>query len=86
MSLSLKNSSMVHAVREDLGVTIKDLSIFAKGRQTGRNGCSVSNGGCEDFCFWNGTTANCLCAHGKLGKDGSCKPYDAFIAYSQGWF
>lgn len=69
MALSVKNFSMVHSVREELGVTIKDLAIFSKGRQMGTNGCAANNGGCEDLCFWNGTVVNCVCAHGKLGSD-----------------
>ncbi|XP_021948531.2 low-density lipoprotein receptor-related protein 1 isoform X4 [Folsomia candida] len=84
MALSVKNFSMVHSVREELGVTIKDLAIFSKGRQMGTNGCAANNGGCEDLCFWNGTVVNCVCAHGKLGSDKkSCESFDAFIAYSR---
>jgi low-density lipoprotein receptor-related protein 1 (alpha-2-macroglobulin receptor) len=71
-------------IRKDVGVTIKDLTIFSRGRQTGKNPCGVKNGGCDDLCFWNGTHPVCICAHGKIGSDGkSCEPYDAFIAFSK---
>jgi low-density lipoprotein receptor-related protein 1 (alpha-2-macroglobulin receptor) len=74
MSLPLKNFSRIQTVRKDLGVTIKDLTIFSRDRQVGSNPCGNKNGGCEDLCFWNGTRPNCICAHGKLGSNGkSCE-------------
>lgn len=71
-------------IRKNLGVTIKDLSLFSKGRQKGGNLCGNNNGGCADLCLFNGSHPVCVCAHGKIGKDGkSCENYDAFIAFSR---
>jgi integrin beta 2 len=84
MTLPVKNFSNVQVVRKNLGVTMKDLGIFSRGRQKGKNPCGLQNGGCGDLCLFNGTHPVCICAHGKIGEDGkSCEHYDAFIVFSR---
>ncbi|CAG7828356.1 unnamed protein product [Allacma fusca] len=84
MSASVKNPMAGKTVRMGLGVTVKDLGIFSRGRQSGTNICGVNNGGCGDLCLFNGTHPVCVCAHGKIGRDGkSCEHYDAFIVFSR---
>ena len=75
MSAAVKNFSHVSVVRKNLGFgTMKDLGIFSRGRQTGKNACGDNNGGCADLCLFNGTHPVCVCAHGKIGQDGkSCE-------------
>jgi len=62
------------AIKDNLGVTMKDLGVFSTRRQKGRNPCGKNNGGCQDLCLFNGTHPVCVCAHGKTdGKSCKCK-------------
>jgi len=82
MSAPIKNFNKTYPVRKDIGVTIKDLTVYGRGRQNGSNPCGVRNGGCDDLCFWNGTNPVCVCAHGKISEDGkSCERKFALHRY-----
>lgn len=56
------------------GDSVKDIVVMNQDTQIGINQCSVSNGGCEELCLYNGTHANCKCYHAQVDGDGkSCK-------------
>uniref|UniRef100_A0A336MF06 CSON015005 protein n=1 Tax=Culicoides sonorensis TaxID=179676 RepID=A0A336MF06_CULSO len=68
--------------------SIKDLKIFSKKKQgargTGSNLCAVNNGGCQELCLYNGTSAVCVCSHGRIAPDGkSCEDYTTFLIFSR---
>lgn len=59
------------------------LTVFSDRIQSGENPCMHSNGGCAQFCFFNGTHPVCACAHGEIASDGkTCVPFDEFLIYS----
>lgn len=62
-----------------------DLKIFSDKIQNGENPCAISNGGCEELCFFNGTHPICACSHGEVSpNDGkTCIPFDEFLIYSR---
>lgn len=63
---------------------LKDLKIFSKRIQKGKNGCSVLNGGCEELCLFNGTHPVCACSHGRIAKNlKNCESYENFLIYSR---
>lgn len=61
MSLPLNNMQQVQVVKKNLGITLKDLALFGKGRQKGNNPCRFNNGGCQDLCLFNGSYPVCIC-------------------------
>ncbi|XP_037895975.1 low-density lipoprotein receptor-related protein 1B isoform X2 [Glossina fuscipes] len=65
------------------GYALKDMKIFSKRLQKGVNFCSENNGGCQELCLYNGTSAICACTHSRVASDGlSCEPYDSFLLFS----
>ncbi|XP_046809386.1 low-density lipoprotein receptor-related protein 1 [Lucilia cuprina] len=65
------------------GYSIKDMKIFSKRLQKGTNLCAENNGGCQELCLYNGTSALCACSHSRVASDGvSCEPYDSFLLFS----
>lgn len=67
--------------------SVKDLMIFSKkkqGAKAGSNLCAVNNGGCQELCLYNGTSAVCACSHGRVAADGqSCEDYSTFLIFSR---
>lgn len=77
---NLSQSKVVLQTEQD---AIRDLKIYSKHIQRGSNPCATANGGCEQLCLFNGTTAICACAHSRLSADGtSCEPYENFLLFS----
>uniref|UniRef100_A0A8C6V0R7 Low density lipoprotein receptor-related protein 1Bb n=1 Tax=Neogobius melanostomus TaxID=47308 RepID=A0A8C6V0R7_9GOBI len=72
-------------VRSGLGVNLKDVTIFNRGREKGTNPCARSNGGCQQLCFHLGSgRRTCSCAHGRLAEDGfACERYEGYLLYSE---
>uniref|UniRef100_A0A8C5HWA1 EGF-like domain-containing protein n=1 Tax=Gouania willdenowi TaxID=441366 RepID=A0A8C5HWA1_GOUWI len=72
-------------MRSGLGVNLKDVTIFHRGREKGSNPCARSNGGCQQLCFHLGSgRRTCSCAHGRLADDGfACKRYKGYLLYSE---
>ncbi len=65
-------------------VSSHQIAIYSKRIQQGTNPCSMDNGGCAEICMFNGKSAVCACAHGKLNQDArTCSDHDAFIMYSR---
>ncbi|KAG7162923.1 Low-density lipoprotein receptor-related protein 6-like 3 [Homarus americanus] len=69
---------------------IMDILVFHSSRQSGKNPCSVNNGGCSHLCLavpaTNGThNFTCSCpTHYKLDQDGkTCKAPTSFLLFSQ---
>ncbi|CAB3364278.1 Hypothetical predicted protein [Cloeon dipterum] len=81
----LQSPSDFLLLQHGLGESLKDIQIFSKEQQSGTNGCSNNNGGCQELCLFNGTHPVCACAHGKTtAKDGkTCEDYDSFLMYSR---
>ncbi|KAJ8349711.1 hypothetical protein SKAU_G00248410 [Synaphobranchus kaupii] len=79
------NATEVVTLRSGLGVDLKDLKIFNRGREKGSNPCARSNGGCEQLCFYQGRgRRTCGCAHGFLSEDGlRCLRYEGYLLYSE---
>ncbi|XP_043066692.1 low-density lipoprotein receptor-related protein 1 isoform X1 [Drosophila bipectinata] len=77
---NLTQSKVVLQTEQD---AIRDLKIYSKHIQRGSNPCATANGGCEQLCLFNGTTAVCACAHSRLAADGvTCEPYENFLLFS----
>uniref|UniRef100_A0A8C1BL65 Low density lipoprotein receptor-related protein 1Bb n=1 Tax=Cyprinus carpio carpio TaxID=630221 RepID=A0A8C1BL65_CYPCA len=72
-------------IRSGLGVNLKDVKVFNKGREKGTNPCARSNGGCQQLCFHLGSgRRTCSCAHGYLAEDGfACQRYEGYLLYSE---
>ncbi|XP_049341186.1 low-density lipoprotein receptor-related protein 1B isoform X1 [Astyanax mexicanus] len=72
-------------MRSGLGVNLKDVKVFNKGREKGTNPCARSNGGCQQLCFHLGSgRRTCSCAHGYLAEDGfACQRYEGYLLYSE---
>uniref|UniRef100_A0AAV2K5L6 EGF-like domain-containing protein n=1 Tax=Knipowitschia caucasica TaxID=637954 RepID=A0AAV2K5L6_KNICA len=79
------DTSDAMTVRSGLGVNLKDVTIFNRGREKGTNPCARSNGGCQQLCFHLGSgRRTCSCAHGRLAEDGfACERYEGFLLYSE---
>lgn len=91
---SNQNGSIKMALIDDLFKTetvlnsyanpLSDLKIYSNKVQTGENPCKLSNGGCEELCFFNGTHPVCACSHGEVSNDGkTCMSFDEFLIYSR---
>uniref|UniRef100_A0A8C7S0K7 EGF-like domain-containing protein n=1 Tax=Oncorhynchus mykiss TaxID=8022 RepID=A0A8C7S0K7_ONCMY len=72
-------------MRSGLGVNLKDVTVFNRGREKGTNPCARSNGGCQQLCFHLGSgRRTCSCAHGHLAEDGfACERYEGYLLYSE---
>ncbi|XP_056127208.1 low-density lipoprotein receptor-related protein 1B isoform X1 [Rhinichthys klamathensis goyatoka] len=72
-------------MRSGLGVNLKDVKVFNRGREKGTNPCARSNGGCQQLCFHLGSgRRTCSCAHGYLAEDGfACQRYEGYLLYSE---
>ncbi|KAG1968578.1 low-density lipoprotein receptor-related protein 1B [Pimephales promelas] len=72
-------------MRSGLGVNLKDVKVFNRGREKGTNPCARSNGGCQQLCFHLGSgRRTCSCAHGYLAEDGfACQRYGGYLLYSE---
>ncbi|XP_028847177.1 LOW QUALITY PROTEIN: low-density lipoprotein receptor-related protein 1B-like [Denticeps clupeoides] len=72
-------------LRSGLGVNLKDVKIFNRGREKGTNPCARNNGGCQQLCFHLGSgRRTCSCAHGYLAEDGfACRRYEGYLLYSE---
>eukprot|EP00066_Takifugu_rubripes_P020818 XP_011610084.1 PREDICTED: low-density lipoprotein receptor-related protein 1B [Takifugu rubripes] len=72
-------------MRSGLGVNLKDVTVFNRGREKGTNPCARSNGGCQQLCFHLGSgRRTCSCAHGRLAEDGfACERYEGYLLYSE---
>uniref|UniRef100_A0A8C5A5R6 EGF-like domain-containing protein n=1 Tax=Gadus morhua TaxID=8049 RepID=A0A8C5A5R6_GADMO len=72
-------------MRSGLGVNLKDVTVFNRGREKGTNPCARSNGGCQQLCFHLGSgRRTCSCAHGHLAADGfACERYEGYLLYSE---
>ncbi|KAM9364417.1 LOW QUALITY PROTEIN: low-density lipoprotein receptor-related protein 1B-like [Pholidichthys leucotaenia] len=72
-------------IRSGLGVNLKDVTVFSRGREKGTNPCARSNGGCQQLCFHLGSgRRTCSCAHGRLAEDGfACERYNGYLLYSE---
>uniref|UniRef100_A0A669BG50 LDL receptor related protein 1B n=1 Tax=Oreochromis niloticus TaxID=8128 RepID=A0A669BG50_ORENI len=72
-------------MRSGLGVNLKDVTVFTRGREKGTNPCARSNGGCQQLCFHLGSgRRTCSCAHGRLAEDGfACERYEGYLLYSE---
>ncbi|XP_061081754.1 low-density lipoprotein receptor-related protein 1B-like [Conger conger] len=79
------NATAVVTLRSGLGVNLKDVKIFNRGREKGSNPCARSNGGCEQLCFYQGRgRRSCGCAHGFLSPEGlRCLRYEGYLLYSE---
>uniref|UniRef100_A0A3B4FER3 LDL receptor related protein 1B n=1 Tax=Pundamilia nyererei TaxID=303518 RepID=A0A3B4FER3_9CICH len=71
-------------MRSGLGVNLKDVTVFTRGREK-TNPCARSNGGCQQLCFHLGSgRRTCSCAHGRLAEDGfACERYEGYLLYSE---
>ncbi|XP_076313100.1 LDL receptor protein 1 isoform X3 [Tachypleus tridentatus] len=78
------NESII-SLRSNLGNSLNDLQVFHQRRLGASNKCQVDNGGCQELCLYKGNGKHtCICAHGKIAKDGrSCESYSAFLLFSQ---
>ncbi|KAJ8282634.1 hypothetical protein COCON_G00051530 [Conger conger] len=82
----LKNdASDAMTFRSGLGVNLKDVKIFNRGREKGTNPCAKNNGGCQQLCFYHGRgRRTCACAHGYLSEGGlTCQRYEGYLLYSE---
>ncbi|XP_064182725.1 low-density lipoprotein receptor-related protein 1B-like isoform X2 [Anguilla rostrata] len=72
-------------LRSGLGVNLKDVKIFNRGREKGTNPCAKNNGGCQQLCFYHGRgRRTCACAHGYLSEGGlTCQRYEGYLLYSE---
>uniref|UniRef100_A0A8D2ZZH8 EGF-like domain-containing protein n=1 Tax=Scophthalmus maximus TaxID=52904 RepID=A0A8D2ZZH8_SCOMX len=79
------DTSEVVTMRSGLGVNLKDVTVFNRGREKGTNPCARSNGGCQQLCFHLGSgRRTCSCAHGRLAEDGfACERYEGYLLYSE---
>ncbi|KAK3568547.1 hypothetical protein QTP86_008754 [Hemibagrus guttatus] len=79
------DASEAVTMRSGLGVNLKDVKIFNRGREKGTNPCARSNGGCQQLCFHLGSgRRTCSCAHGYLAEDGfACQRYEGYLLYSE---
>ncbi|XP_046700598.1 low-density lipoprotein receptor-related protein 1B isoform X5 [Silurus meridionalis] len=79
------DASEAVTMRSGLGVNLKDVKIFNRGREKGSNPCARSNGGCQQLCFHLGSgRRTCSCAHGYLADDGfACQRYEGYLLYSE---
>uniref|UniRef100_A0AAX7U7X7 EGF-like domain-containing protein n=1 Tax=Astatotilapia calliptera TaxID=8154 RepID=A0AAX7U7X7_ASTCA len=77
--------SEAETMRSGLGVNLKDVTVFTRGREKGTNPCARSNGGCQQLCFHLGSgRRTCSCAHGRLAEDGfACERYEGYLLYSE---
>ncbi|XP_070568538.1 low-density lipoprotein receptor-related protein 6-like isoform X1 [Ptychodera flava] len=70
---------------------VRDIVVFYASRQSGRNPCAVSNGGCEYLCFADPepveeeSRSHCSCpTHYTLNSDGkTCTAPESFLLFSQ---
>lgn len=70
----LANLSQDHVLVQDDTESLLDLQIYSRRKQNGTNACSVTNGGCEQLCLFNGTHPVCSCSYGMVASDGkSCQ-------------
>ncbi|XP_029103120.1 low-density lipoprotein receptor-related protein 1B-like isoform X3 [Scleropages formosus] len=79
------DATEAQTLRSGLGVNLKDVKVFNRGREKGTNPCARSNGGCQQLCFYLGSgRRTCACAHGYLAEDGlNCHRYDGYLLYSE---
>uniref|UniRef100_A0A6Q2Z9X6 EGF-like domain-containing protein n=1 Tax=Esox lucius TaxID=8010 RepID=A0A6Q2Z9X6_ESOLU len=79
------DTSEAVTMRSGLGVNLKDVTVFNRGREKGTNPCARSNGGCQQLCFHLGSgRRTCSCAHGHLAEDGfACERYEGYLLYSE---
>ncbi|KAM9485972.1 low-density lipoprotein receptor-related protein 1B [Clarias gariepinus] len=79
------DASEAVTMRSGLGVNLKDVKIFNRGREKGTNPCARNNGGCQQLCFHLGSgRRTCSCAHGYLAEDGfACQRYEGYLLYSE---
>ncbi|XP_031438138.1 low-density lipoprotein receptor-related protein 1B isoform X1 [Clupea harengus] len=82
---SKHDASDIVTMRSGLGVNLKDVKVFSRGREKGTNPCARSNGGCQQLCFHLGSgRRTCACAHGYLAEDGfACQRYEGYLLYSE---
>uniref|UniRef100_A0A3P9M179 Low density lipoprotein receptor-related protein 1Bb n=1 Tax=Oryzias latipes TaxID=8090 RepID=A0A3P9M179_ORYLA len=80
-----RDTSDIVTIRSGLGVNLKDVTVFNRGREKGTNPCARSNGGCQQLCFHLGSgRRTCSCAHGRLADDGfACERYEGYLLYSE---
>ncbi|XP_048835137.1 low-density lipoprotein receptor-related protein 1B-like isoform X4 [Brienomyrus brachyistius] len=79
------DAAEAQTLRSGLGVNLKDVKVFSRGREKGTNPCARNNGDCQQLCFYlGGGRRTCSCAHGYLAEDGtSCQRYDGYLLYSE---
>ncbi|KAA8588336.1 hypothetical protein FQN60_001530 [Etheostoma spectabile] len=79
------DASEAVTMRSGLGVNLKDVTVFNRGREKGTNPCARSNGGCQQLCFHLGSgRRTCSCAHGRLADDGfACERYEGYLLFSE---
>ncbi|KAG9349405.1 hypothetical protein JZ751_027848 [Albula glossodonta] len=79
------NATEALTIKSGLGVNLKDVKIFNRGREKGSNPCARNNGGCQQLCFYQGRGRRmCACAHGFLSEEGlSCHRYEGYLLYSE---
>uniref|UniRef100_A0A8C6XVP1 LDL receptor related protein 1B n=1 Tax=Naja naja TaxID=35670 RepID=A0A8C6XVP1_NAJNA len=72
------------SMRTGLGINLKEVKVFNRGREKGTNICAKNNGGCQQLCLYRGNTQRtCACAHGYLAEDGvTCLRHDGYLLYS----
>uniref|UniRef100_A0A8C7X7I9 Low density lipoprotein receptor-related protein 1Bb n=1 Tax=Oryzias sinensis TaxID=183150 RepID=A0A8C7X7I9_9TELE len=80
-----RDTSDIVTIKSGLGVNLKDVTVFNRGREKGTNPCARSNGGCQQLCFHLGSgRRTCSCAHGRLADDGfACERYEGYLLYSE---
>ncbi|KAI4806135.1 hypothetical protein KUCAC02_010715 [Chaenocephalus aceratus] len=79
------DTSEAVTMKSGLGVNLKDVTVFNRGREKGTNPCARSNGGCQQLCFHLGSgRRTCSCAHGRLAEDGfACERYEGYLLFSE---
>ncbi|KAM3855508.1 LOW QUALITY PROTEIN: low-density lipoprotein receptor-related protein 1B [Vipera latastei] len=72
------------SMRTGLGINLKEVKVFNRGREKGTNVCAKNNGGCQQLCLYRGNAQRtCACAHGYLAEDGvTCLRHDGYLLYS----